>query len=233
VRRKIQLHHNSTSGVLNIQRVRRQTSLPLVSKLDTHSSVEPIFEHVEQKEQTELELFTSPSTSPRFEDARKRNFLKFLGVAGLGVAGSLLLPKRADALVFGSTPTSNVVGVKNTTNQEVNPATEESIQALLEGQSVQKITTSLSSSGNVLVPGAGKKIRVYSARFSLTADLTSVSFRFTSGGADYERYVSPKAGGLYGANNHPNYVEGGSDEPLYVVISGTGTVQINIDYIEV
>ena len=229
VKRKIDFNHTATPAVFDIQRVRRQTSLPLISKKDTEINIEPLIETIEQPQ----EQVSAPSASPRFEDARKRNFLKFLGVAGLGVAGSLLLPKRADALVFGSTPASNVVGVKNTLHEEVNPATEESLQALLEGQSVEKMTISLSSSGNALVPGSGKKIRVYSARFSLTADLTSVSFRFTSGGVDYERYVSPKAGGLYGANNHPNYVEGGVDEPLYVVISGTGTVQINIDYIEI
>lgn len=78
-----------------------------------------------------------------------------------------------------------------------------------------------------------KKIRVYASRFSLTADATSVSFRFTSGGTDHEKYVSPKTGGLYGSNNHPNYIEGGVDEVLYCVISGTTTVQINVDYLEV
>jgi hypothetical protein len=60
-----------------------------------------------------------------------------------------------------------------------------------------------------------------------------VSFRFTAGGTDYEKYVTPKSGGLYGSNNHPNYIEGGVDEVLYCNISGTTTVQINIDYLEV
>ena len=50
---------------------------------------------------------------------------------------------------------------------------------------------------------------------------------------DYEKYVSPKTGGLYGSNNHPNYIEGGVNEVLYCNISGTTTVQINIDYLEV
>jgi hypothetical protein len=74
---------------------------------------------------------------------------------------------------------------------------------------------------------------VYNNRFSLSADMTSVSFRFTAGGSDYEKYLTPKAGGLYGANNQPNYVQGGVDEVLYCSISGTGTVQINLDYVEV
>lgn len=63
--------------------------------------------------------------------------------------------------------------------------------------------------------------------------MSDVSFRFTSGGTDYEKYISPKAGGLYGSNNHPNFVEGGVNQDLYCVINGTGTVQINIDYLEV
>jgi hypothetical protein len=166
-------------------------------------------------------------------DDSKRLFLKVAGVAGLGLAASALFPKSADAYVAGSTPTSNVVGLKNSTNIRINPATEETLSTLLSGQGVTKLTTSLSSSGVVRTPASGKKIRVYASRFSLTADATSVSFRFTSGGTDHEKYVSPKTGGLYGANNHPNFIEGGVDEVLYCAISGTTTVQINIDYLEV
>ncbi len=173
------------------------------------------------------------NASAAVRDESKRSFLKLAGLVGLGVFTSSLIPKKAKALVFGSTPASNVVGVKNESDVRINPATEETLGSLLTGQEVNKLSTSLSSSGNVLVPASGKKIRVYSTRFSLTADLTSVSFRFTSGGTDHEKYVSPKTGGLYGANNHPNFVEGGIDEALYCVISGTGTVQINIDYLEI
>lgn len=166
-------------------------------------------------------------------DDNKRLFLKVAGVAGLGLAASALFPKSADAYVAGSTPASNVVGLKNSTNTRINPATEETLSTLLSGQGVTKLTTSLSSSGTIRTPASGKKIRVYASRFSLTADATSVSFRFTSGGTDHEKYVSPKTGGLYGANNHPNFIEGGVDQALYCVISGTTTVQINIDYLEV
>jgi hypothetical protein len=166
-------------------------------------------------------------------DGNKRMFLKALGIAGVGLAASQLLPKKAEALVMGSTPSSSVVGVKNSSNQRVNPATDESLLSLKTGQSVSKLTITLSSSGTVRTPASGKKIRVYASRFSLTADATSVSFRFTSGGTDHEKYVSPKAGGLYGANNHPNYIEGGTDQVLYCAIFGTTSVQINIDYLEV
>jgi hypothetical protein len=180
---------------------------------------------------TEQKVFDSQNTP--VNDDGKRFFLKALGVAGLGIAATQLLPKKAEALVMGSTPSASVVGLKDSNNTRINPATEETVSSLLTGQGVTKLTTSLSSSGTVRTPASGKKIRVYATRFSLTADATSVSFRFTSGGTDYERYVSPKTGGLYGSNNHPNYVEGGVDEVLYCVISGTTTVQINVDYLEV
>ncbi len=166
-------------------------------------------------------------------DDNKRIFLKALGLAGVGLVASQFFPKKSEALVMGSTPTSGVVGLKNSSNVRINPATEDTLSSLLTGMGVTKLTINLSSSGNVRTPASGKKIRVYASRFSLTADATSVSFRFTSGGTDHEKYVSPKAGGLYGSNNHPNYIEGGIDEVLYCVISGTTTVQINIDYLEV
>lgn len=166
-------------------------------------------------------------------DDKKRSFLKVAGMVSAGVVAASLIPKRAEAIVFGSTPASNVVGLKNVANARINPATDETLSSLINGQGVSKLSISLSSSGNVRTPDSGKKIRVYASRFSLTADATSVSFRFTAGGTDHEKYVSPKAGGLYGANNHPNYIEGGIDQVLYCVISGTTTVQINIDYLEV
>lgn len=166
-------------------------------------------------------------------DSGKRTFLKLAAVAGLGVVASQMLPKQASAFVMGSAPTSGVVGVKNSSNTRINPATEESLQDIVTGQEVTKHTANLSASGIVYTPTSGKKVRVYSTRFSMTADLTSVSFRFTSGGTDHELYLAPKTGGLYGSNNHPNFVEGGVNEVLYCVIVGTASVQINIDYLEV
>jgi hypothetical protein len=186
------------------------------------------------------DLVPSTSSAPKKRaspavplDHGKRTFLKMAAVAGLGVVASQVLPKQASAYVMGSAPTSAVVGVKNSSNTRINPATEESLQELVTGQEVTKHTANLSASGTVHTPSSGKKLRVYSTRFSMTADLTSVSFRFTSGGSDHELYLAPKTGGLYGSNNHPNFVEGGADEPLYCVITGSANVQINIDYLEV
>lgn len=166
-------------------------------------------------------------------DAHRRIFLKLLGGAGLGLFALSVLPKKANALVAGSAPTSGVVGVKNAANTRINPATEESLTELLSGQGVSKATVSLSSSDAVLWPSPGKRLRIYSTRFSLSADATAVSFRFDTAGPNHERYVSPKTGGLYGANNHPNYIQGGVNQSLYCVIVGTTTVQINVDYLEV
>lgn len=174
-----------------------------------------------------------PVVTDAARDERKRLFLKgFIAVVG-GIFVSSLFPKRADALVLGSTPSSSIVGVKNASNTRINPATEESLAALILGNSVLKKTLVLSGSGTVHTPASGKKIRLYNSKFSLDATMTSVSFRYTSGGTDFEKYLAPRTGGLYGMNNHPNFVEGGVDQVLYCVISGTGNVQINIDYLEV
>ena len=186
-----------------------------------------------QGQQGNLSTTVTSSGDAVVPDQDKRFFIKALGLAGVGVVASQMLPRKAEALILGSTPSSSVVGIKDASNVKINPATEETLASLITGQGVTKLSISLSSSGNVRVPDSGKKIRVYASRFSLTADATSVSFRFTSGGTDHEKYVSPKTGGLYGSNNHPNYIEGGVDQALYCVIVGTTTVQINIDYLEV
>lgn len=187
---------------------------------------------VEASKETEP-IFALGDEKAALIDGDKRNFLKLAGVLGLGVMAASALPEKAQAYVMGSAPTSGVVGVKDAANARISPATEETLQALVEGNSVLKKTVSLSSSGTVHTPGSGKKVRIYNTKFSLDATMTSVSFRFGSGGTDFEKYVAPRTGGLYGTNNHPNYKEGGVDEAVYCVISGTGNVQINIDYLEV
>lgn len=112
---------------------------------------------------------------------------------------------------------------------------ETKLQSLIDksaGSAILKKTVALTGSGTVHDPAAGKKIRLYSIKFSLSADMTDVSFDFGSGSA-FEKYLNPKTGGLYGWNTHPDYVEGAIDENLDCVITGTGTVQINIEYVEI
>lgn len=166
-------------------------------------------------------------------DEKRRLFLRTLGVIGAGAVGASMLPKRADALVMGGTPATSVVGIKNASDVRVNPATEETLASLPNGKVVIKKTIALTASGTVHTPTSGKKIRLYSLRFSLTANMTDVSYRLTSGGTDFEKYMSPRLGGLYGSNSQSNYILGGINEVLYCVINGTGTVQTVIIYDEV
>lgn len=66
------------------------------------------------------------------DDHKKRTFLKVAGVAGAGLVASQLLPHKASALVMGSSPTTGIVGVKNSSNARINPATEETLSDLLK-----------------------------------------------------------------------------------------------------
>lgn len=112
---------------------------------------------------------------------------------------------------------------------------ETKLQTLIDksaGSAVLKKTVALTESGTIHDPAAGKKIRVFSIKFSLSATMTDVAFKFASGTA-FEKYLTPKAGGLYGSNIHPDYVEGATDEVLNCDITGTGTVQVNIEYVEI
>jgi len=183
---------------------------------------------------------SSQTEKPRDEesisDKRRRLFLKALGAIGLGALGVSMFPRKASALVMGGTPATSVVGLKDDSNLRINPATEETLQTAVTGNTILKKTVPLTSSGIIHTPASGKRLRIYNTKFSLSADMNSVAFRFTTGGAggtNFEYYYSPKTGGLYGSNNHPNYLEGGVDQDFYAVIDGTGTVQVNIDYLEV
>lgn len=79
----------------------------------------------------------------KVNDQGKRNFLKFAGIAGAGIAAATLLPNKAHALIMGSSPTTGVVGVKNAANTRINPATEETVSSL----------SSFSDSANVAKKG--------------------------------------------------------------------------------
>lgn len=68
----------------------------------------------------------------KVNDEGKRNFLKVAGVVGAGIIASQVSPKKAHALIMGSSPTTGVVGVKDSTNVRINPATEETASSLLK-----------------------------------------------------------------------------------------------------
>ena len=66
----------------------------------------------------------------KIKDQGKRNFLKVASIAGAGLIVSQLSPKKAQAFIMGSSPTTGVVGVKDATNARINPATEETVSTL-------------------------------------------------------------------------------------------------------
>jgi len=169
----------------------------------------------------------------------------FVGNTGASAIDPVGLKDIAGAKISPAKEDGNLAGIKTNTDRIPNdPAREGGILQTISSdiratqprdiaKKILKKTIMLSSSGIVHAPAANKKIALFSAKFSLSADMSAVSFRWAAGGQDFEKYLSPKAGGLYGANNHPDYIEGGIDEPLYCSITGSGNVQVNIDYLEI
>lgn len=84
-------------------------------------------------------------------DSGKRTFLKVAGLTGLGLIASSVLPKSAKAYVAGSTPTSNVVGLKNSTNTRIDPATEATL-ALIQAKTAN---LTFDGSNNLLTSSSG------------------------------------------------------------------------------
>lgn len=74
-------------------------------------------------------------------DNKKRSFLKVAGIAGVGIVASQLLPKKAEALIMGSTPSSSVVGVKDSSNVRIDPAKEGGNLATIAGKDFATQTT--------------------------------------------------------------------------------------------
>lgn len=111
---------------------------------------------------------SSDSDKPTIVNKDKRTFLKVAGIAGASLAGSLLLPKKAEALIMGSSPTTGVVGVKNAANTRINPATEETLGGVLKRADLS-LTAGVLDVKVTSVSGAG------SGGFSTSADETTKS----------------------------------------------------------
>src|SRR3989344_611106 len=128
-----------------------------------------------QSGNSDIEESETSSPSPLSEDSGnstignkdKRTFLKVAGIAGAGLVGSLLLPKKADALIMGSSPTTGVVGIKNAANTRINPATEETLDEVLkttdltfDGDNNLKVSiTSVSGEGSSSFSDSGDTAR--------------------------------------------------------------------------
>jgi hypothetical protein len=122
---------------------------------------------------------------------------------------------------------ASIFKLLNKSDIVVNPAVLEE-----QRKSLLKKTVDLTATGAIHTPASGKKIRLYNIRFSLSADMTSVAYKF-GGGSNFEKYTNPKGGGLYGTNTHPDYQDGAIDEALTMTQVGTGTVTTNIVYEEI
>jgi len=112
---------------------------------------------------------------PKVSDQGKRNFLKVASIAGAGLIASQLSPKKAHALIMGSSPTTGVVGVKDSANARINPATEETVSSLLKTSDLTFDTGSLHVKVTDIPPNTGS--------FSDSGDVAR------SGLVDAERHV--------------------------------------------
>ena len=146
----------------------RKMFLPNSHSFSLIRSVKPVV-------QSDIEESETSSPSPLSEDSGnstignkdKRTFLKVAGIAGAGLVGSLLLPKKADALIMGSSPTTGVVGIKNAANTRINPATEETLDEVLkttdltfDGDNNLKVSiTSVSGEGSSSFSDSGDTAR--------------------------------------------------------------------------
>ena len=93
-------------------------------------TVDPIFAS-EGFIPTAVSSKTGVGEQSNVSDQGKRNFLKVAGVVGASaIASQILAPQKASAFIMGSSPTTGVVGVKNSTNTRINPATEETVSTL-------------------------------------------------------------------------------------------------------
>jgi hypothetical protein len=80
-------------------------------------------------------------TSSAPVDNKKRNFLKVAGIVGLGLIASQAFPKKTEAYSMGSSPTSGVVGAKNSANTRIDPAIEGGNLATIAGKDFATQTT--------------------------------------------------------------------------------------------
>lgn len=120
-------------------------------KVDSIVLPEKVIISDKQKVESILKIKSEIKENKSSVDNDKRLFLKFAGVAGLGIAASALFPNQADAYVAGSTPTSNVVGLKDSSNARIDPATEATL-ALIQAKTAN---LTFDGSNNLLTSSSG------------------------------------------------------------------------------
>ena len=95
--------------------------------------------------ETENVVATAPQSAdleqPNVKDRDKRNFLRVAGIAAAAGIIALVSPRKAQALILGSSPTTGVVGVKDSADAKINPATEETVSSLATEATVSTLAT--------------------------------------------------------------------------------------------
>jgi len=120
---------------------------------------------------------STDSEQSKIKDHNKRNFLKVAGVVGASaIASQLVLPKKASAFVLGSSPTTGVVGVKDSANARINPATEETLDEVLK-------TADLTFDAGAL------EVKVTSASGEGSSSFSNAAGDAKSGLVDVDRHV--------------------------------------------
>ncbi len=93
------------------------------------------------KSNPNLESTKIVSEEKNISDNDKRSFLKFLGIAGVGLVASQVVPQKAEALIMGGTPSTSTLAIKNVANQKINPATEETVATLATEATLSNVST--------------------------------------------------------------------------------------------
>ncbi len=131
------------------------------------------------KSNQEPEVVNVSSTTP---DDKKRSFLKLASLAGLGVAAATLLPKKANAFVFGSSPGASRIGLKNSSNNPIDPATEGTLglvntavgNILTDADSIKTNTASIVNN-TANIPAKGQATMANSMPVVIASNQTPIS----------------------------------------------------------
>ena len=105
--------------------------------------------------ETENVVATAPQSAdleqPNVKDRDKRNFLRVAGIAAAAGIIALVSPRKAQALILGSSPTTGVVGVKDSADARINPATEETVSSLATEATVAPLADLTFDTGSLQV----------------------------------------------------------------------------------
>lgn len=90
-------------------------------------------------------------------DAKRRSFLKTLGVIGAGVVGASILPKNTQAMTMGAKPGTGILGVKDSSDVIIDPATESTLDSSRVATEATKISfDSIKTNTDTLVTNSNK-----------------------------------------------------------------------------